>query len=92
MGATSANIEATSSGFGYQRSRCVSQKRSRYAFRSGSCMAREELPSNSRRYSQGAPAVGTFIDFVEDHGMPVNEPVDTMVVMLSSQRAAVDEC
>ena len=30
--------------------------------------------------------------WVEDHGMPVNEPVDTMVVMLSSQRAAVDEC
>ena len=33
-----------------------------------------------------------FIDFVEDHGMPVDVPVDIMVVMRSSQRAAVDEC
>jgi len=31
-----------------------------------------------------------FIDFVEDHGMPVDEPVDIMVVMLSSQRANYD--
>ena len=33
-----------------------------------------------------------FIDFVEDHGMPVDVPVDIMVVMRSIQRAAVDEC
>ena len=33
-----------------------------------------------------------FIDFVEDHGMPVDVPVDIMVVMRSTQRAAVDEC
>ena len=31
-----------------------------------------------------------FIDFVQDHGMPVDEPVDIMVVMLSSQRANYD--
>ena len=33
-----------------------------------------------------------FIDYVEEHGMPVDVPVDIMVVMRSSQRAAVDEC
>ena len=33
-----------------------------------------------------------FIDYVEDHGMPVDVPVDIMVVMRSIQRAAVDEC
>ena len=33
-----------------------------------------------------------FIDYVEEQGMPVDVPVDIMVVMRSSQRAAVDEC
>ena len=35
-----------------------------------------------------------FIDFVENHEMPVDEPVDIVVVMLSSDRAyyPVDEC
>ena len=36
-----------------------------------------------------------FIDFVEDHGMPVDEPVDIMVVMTKLERGAVgavDEC
>ena len=33
-----------------------------------------------------------FIDYVEEHGMPVDVPVDIMVVMHSTQRAVVDEC
>ena len=33
-----------------------------------------------------------FIDFVEDHGMPVDEPVDIMVVMTKWERGAVDDC
>ena len=33
-----------------------------------------------------------FYDFVEDHGMPVDEPVDIMVVMTKWERGAVDEC
>ena len=33
-----------------------------------------------------------FIDLVEEHGLPVDVPVDIMVVMRPIHRAAVDEC
>ena len=33
-----------------------------------------------------------FVGFVDDHGMPIDDPVEIMVVMQSSQRAAVDIC
>ena len=35
---------------------------------------------------------GRFIDFIEAHGVPVDEPVEIMVVMPGLRRTVEDDC
>ena len=59
MGATSDTGSSSSTCFVYKRSLLSPHKPRSYAFRNGSCMARQELPSSSGLYSQCAPSVET---------------------------------
>ena len=59
MGATSDTGSSSSTCFGDKRSLLSPHKPRSYAFRNGSCMARQELPSSSGLYSQCAPSVET---------------------------------
>ena len=89
MGATSSNIELTSSDFDYRRSRCVIRKPCRSAFRSGSYMARQELPRNSRRHSQCARAVGSLsLSFVHEDLDPQPRRLLLALVLTQSSSGA----